>query len=190
MLALLTSGARTSWIGLYPDSGHDLDRPQATSAMRLLLPHLRQALTVQSRLADARSERDRATAVLDLQGHGLVIVASCGAVSYANPAALSIPASGDGLGIGRRGHLESSDSRAAAELRAMIDSAVQKHGQYAGGARSFRGTAAAARTHCGCCRWTPPSVAGASVRRRPWSSSSIRIEKHREGRRRRGNCTG
>ncbi|MGK8558134.1 helix-turn-helix transcriptional regulator [Nocardia gipuzkoensis] len=134
MLALITSGPRTSsWIGLYPDSSRDLDRTEAKSGMRLLLPHLRQAVTVHSRLADARSERDRATAVLDLQWHGLVIVVSCGAVSYANPVALSILESRDGLGIGRRGHLESSDRRAAAELRAMIDSAVREHGLYVGG---------------------------------------------------------
>ncbi|MEV5834830.1 LuxR C-terminal-related transcriptional regulator [Nocardia sp. NPDC052112] len=133
ILALLTSGTSTTWIGVYPDGSRDLDRAQAASAMRLLLPHLRNALNVQSCLTDARDAHSQAIAVLDAHRHGLVIVSSCGAVSYANPAALSILESRDGLGIGRRGHLESSDSRTAVGVRAMIDSAIRRHGPYAGG---------------------------------------------------------
>lgn len=126
MLALLTSGAKTSWIGVYPDPGHDFDRAQAISTMRLLLPHLRHALNVQSCLTDVRTERDRIIAVLDLHRHGLVIVSSCGAISYANPAALSILESRDGLAMGRCGHLESLDSRSAVGLRAIINSALRE----------------------------------------------------------------
>lgn len=133
MLALLTSGAKTSWIGVYPDPGHDFDRSQATSTMRLLLPHLRHALNVQSCLTDVRTERDRVIAVLDVHRHGLVIVSSCGAISYANPAALSILESRDGLGMGRCGHLESLDSRSAVGLRAIINSALREYGPYVGG---------------------------------------------------------
>lgn len=133
ILTLLTSGASTSWIGVYPDGSRNLDRSQATSTMRLLLPHLRNALNVQSCLTDARNEYGLAIAVLDAHRNGLVIVSSCGAVSYANPAALSILEARDGLGIGRRGHLESSDSRTAVGMRAMIDSAVRKYGPYVGG---------------------------------------------------------
>ncbi|MFD0360696.1 helix-turn-helix transcriptional regulator [Nocardia sp. GCM10030253] len=132
MLALLTSGASTSWIGVYPDPGRDLDRSQATSTMRLLLPHLRHALNVQSCLTDVQNERDQAIAVLAVHRHGLVIVSSCGAISYANPAALSILESRDGLGMGRRGHLESSDNRSAVGLRAIIDSALREYRPYVG----------------------------------------------------------
>ncbi|WP_433754390.1 helix-turn-helix transcriptional regulator [Nocardia sp. CA-135398] len=133
MLALLTSGTSTSWIGVYPDLGRDLDRSAATSTMRLLLPHLRHALNVQSCLTEARNEHAMAIAVLDAHRHGLVIVSSCGEISYANPAALTILESRDGLGIGRRGHLESSDARTAVGMRAMIDSAVREFGPYVGG---------------------------------------------------------
>ncbi|MFE7797666.1 helix-turn-helix transcriptional regulator [Nocardia sp. NPDC057440] len=133
MLALVTSGARTSWIGVYPAPGRDLDRSQATATMHLLLPHLRHALNVQSCLTEVRTERDQAIAVLAVHRHGLVIVSSCGAISYANPAALSILESRDGLAIGRRGHLESSDNRSAVGLRAIIDSALRQYGPYVGG---------------------------------------------------------
>ncbi|MEV0298479.1 LuxR C-terminal-related transcriptional regulator [Nocardia sp. NPDC050710] len=133
MLALLTSGSRTSWIGVYPERGRNLDRSQATSSMRLLLPHLRHALTVQSCLTDVKAERNQAVAVLDRHRHGLVIVSRCGAINYANPAALLILESRDGLGMGRGGNLESSDSRATVGLRAMIESAVRKDGPYVGG---------------------------------------------------------
>ncbi|MET7772237.1 LuxR C-terminal-related transcriptional regulator [Nocardia sp. NPDC005366] len=133
MLAVLSSGGEMSWVGVYPDRDRDLDRVQAASVLRLLLPHLRQALTVQSCLTDVRTERDRAIGVLDVHRHGLVIVSSGGAISYANPSALSILESRDGLCRGRSGHLESSDNRSAAVLRTLIDSAIRAGGPCDGG---------------------------------------------------------
>ncbi len=131
VLALLDRGSETSWLGVYPDGGGDLDLAHVRATMGLLLPHLRHALTVQSRLGNAATERDRAVAVLHAYRHGLVIVSGQGVIGYANPAARSILESGDGLAIGRRGHLEASGT--AVGLRPLIDAAIGESGARVGG---------------------------------------------------------
>lgn len=133
MLTVLTDGDRAAWLGVYPDRHRDLDHARAAATMRLLLPHLRHALTVQARLAEARAARGEITAVLDRYRHGVVIVSGGRMIRYTNPAAAAILAAGDGLAVGRRGHLESSDSLAAPRLRSLITAAVRPAGRRAGG---------------------------------------------------------
>ncbi|WP_067854778.1 helix-turn-helix transcriptional regulator [Nocardia shimofusensis] len=135
MLTVLADGDRSAWLGAYPYRHRDLDRAHATATMRLLLPHLRHALTVQARLAEADAAHGAVAAVLDRYRHGVVIVTGGGTIGYANPAAAAIFAAGDGLAVGRRGHLESTDSVAAAGLRALITAATRPVGPRVGGRR-------------------------------------------------------
>lgn len=135
ILTVLHDGDRTVWLGAYPHRHRDLDRAQAAATMRLLLPHLRHALTVQAGLAQANAAHGAVAAVLDRYRHGVVIVTGGGTIEYANPAAANIFEARDGLAVGRRGHLESTDSAAAAALRALITAATRPAGPGVGGRR-------------------------------------------------------
>ncbi|WP_169333724.1 helix-turn-helix transcriptional regulator [Nocardia higoensis] len=133
MLTVVADGDRIAWLALYPDHDRDLDHARAAPTIRLLLPHLRHAVTAQSRLVEADSARRRVTEVLERYRHGVLVVTAGGVIGYRNPAASAVLAARDGLAIGRRGHLESTDSVAAANLRALIAAATRTTGPRAGG---------------------------------------------------------
>ncbi len=133
LLVVLADGDRIAWLALYPARGRVVDRARAAATLRLLHPHLAHAVATRSRLGEADSAHRRSTAVLDRYRHGLLVVTTGGVIGYRNPAAATILDARDGLAVGRRGHLETTDSIAAPTLRALIAAATRPTGPRAGG---------------------------------------------------------
>jgi hypothetical protein len=71
--------------------------------LKLLVPHLRQAMRVQKELSALDLQRHSAFAALDRLAHGVVLFDHGGSVLFANRAALRIAAAGQGLSISRAG---------------------------------------------------------------------------------------
>jgi DNA-binding CsgD family transcriptional regulator len=93
--------------------------PAKIKLMQVLLPHFQQAVDVMRRLdklSDAKAAFER---TLDWLADGVVLVASDGAVRYANVAAQKIFRSNDGV-ASRRGMLTVDSADAAAKLGAAV----------------------------------------------------------------------
>jgi len=70
--------------------------------MRALVPHLQQAMRIQYGLAAADLEFEAARIAFESLGLGLLIMSDESSIEYANPLAVDMLGSGDGLAIGAR----------------------------------------------------------------------------------------
>jgi DNA-binding CsgD family transcriptional regulator/PAS domain-containing protein len=114
--------------------------------MRRLLPHLRQAYDVATRLRDARARASALQSALDWIGDGALLVRADGLVLYANEAAQTILRRRDGVRIAR-GRIDFAFAAARAQFeRAVGQVARLRGGDAAEPAADFvapRGTAPA-----------------------------------------------
>lgn len=93
-----------AWLGIGSRCGTDpFADADKMRLMRLLVPHLQQAMRVQSQLGRMESRQHGALEAFNRLAHGVVLFDCAGCVLFANRAAAQIAASGDGLTIGRAG---------------------------------------------------------------------------------------
>lgn len=118
--------------GSMPDGGVfslGIHRPRPSHAFKAddkqrvqdLLPHIRRAVLIRSRLGLAQAQASVTSAVLDQLSFGVIQLTANGYVTYANDAARRILNSGDGLSLGRSGLravLPHDDSRLQNAIRA------------------------------------------------------------------------
>jgi DNA-binding CsgD family transcriptional regulator len=101
--------------------------------MHLLVPHLQQAMRVQSSLADLDLQRQRALDALDRLAHAAVLLGSNGEVVFANHAADRLSSSQDGLSIGRNGMRAARRDHDAALQRLIGRAGQDRNGPSSGG---------------------------------------------------------
>jgi DNA-binding CsgD family transcriptional regulator/PAS domain-containing protein len=101
---LVRGDAGAAWLCIgAPLRSQPFGSDERMKLMHLLVPHLQQAMRVQSSLADLDLQRQRALDALDRLAHAAVLLGSDGKVVFANRAADRLSSSGDGLSIGRNG---------------------------------------------------------------------------------------
>jgi len=109
-----------------PGQGH-IDRA-GIGKMELLVPHVRQALDVATRLGAAAETRRSLESALDWLADGVALVRADGAVGHANAAFAKIVRDGDGIGM-RKGAIEFS----IADAHARLDEAIGSFARLRGG---------------------------------------------------------
>lgn len=120
-LARLTADVPCSWICLAMPAALTVSRCAAERGLlRVLVPHLRQALLAQSRLLRLSRERTIALATLEKAPYGILVVTPAGAVVFANSTAVDITAQLDGLAVDRSGHLHAMPAARHAQLGRLI----------------------------------------------------------------------
>lgn len=90
-----------------------------------LMPHLRRAIKVHLRLADARSRQDTLTAGFDRVAHAVLMIDAYGRVLFANRAAERVLAQADGLDVGPGG-LRAATTTQTSDLRRLVALATTK----------------------------------------------------------------
>lgn len=92
--------------------------------IRLLLPHVRQALDLHERLGDLRAAHAAAEDVLDRLPQGVMVLDACGRPLFVNRAASTVVAQRDGLSI-TGGHVEVGRPAERQALRGLLHRAAQ-----------------------------------------------------------------
>ncbi|MGW5318407.1 helix-turn-helix transcriptional regulator [Nocardia thailandica] len=124
-LARLTTDVPSSWICLAMPAGLAVSGCAAERGLlRVLVPHLRQALLAQSRLLRLTRERTIALATLEKAPYGILVVTAAGAVVFANSTALDILGRVDGLAVDRAGHVHAVPAARHAQLSKLIQHAA------------------------------------------------------------------
>lgn len=108
-----------------PGQGH-IDRA-GIGKMELLVPHVRQALDMATRLGTALETSHSLESTLDWLADGVVLVRTDGAVGHVNAAFAKIARDGDGIRI-RKGVIEFSIAQAHARLVEAIGSVARLRG--------------------------------------------------------------
>lgn len=115
-------GDGTSWMCAAAKAGLDpFGSPDRLSLVRALVPHLQQAIKVQSRLSDLDCRYRDLVSALDVLSDGIGLVGRDGRVIHLNPAAEAIVACGDGLCV-RSGFLRAS----VAHIDGVLDRLVRQ----------------------------------------------------------------
>ncbi|MBF6395648.1 LuxR family transcriptional regulator [Nocardia cyriacigeorgica] len=128
-LARLDSAVPPAWICLTMPTQVDTARHSAGRALlRVLVPHLGQALRNQSTLIELTRERAVALATLEKARYGIMIVTADAAVIFANSAAMDITGDSDGLAADSSGRLRASPSANHARLSRLIREAADPDG--------------------------------------------------------------
>lgn len=109
---LVRSGARG------PYEAHELKR------VRVLIPHLRRAVQVGTKLAELEKTRAALADGLERLQHAVFIVEGSGRVIFANRAARNVADERDGLSIARDGLAAAAQTERSA-LRSLVDEAVR-----------------------------------------------------------------
>lgn len=108
--------APTTLLIAAPQRGQPFATPERVHLLNMLIPHFQQALRIQHQIGTiTQAQRDTAELPDDFR-HGLVLVASCARILYANDTAETVLSADDGL-TADRGVLQSSDIRTAGALR-------------------------------------------------------------------------
>jgi DNA-binding CsgD family transcriptional regulator len=130
LASLVQNGGNIVWLGIGGGfrSSADTDKIRL---LRLLVPHLQQALRVQSSLGKIEPGQYAALKAFDCLAYGLVLFDGEGAILFANRAAERIAAAKDGLALTRAG-LSAMHPDENAVLQRMIGGATGK------GADNFR----------------------------------------------------
>lgn len=102
-----------------PDRNAELATPERLRLVRLLVPHLAQAVRMQAVFEATGIERDSALDALDRAAYGVVVLSPDGKPRFANRAALALSARHDGLALDRHG-VRASARAAQVELQALI----------------------------------------------------------------------
>jgi DNA-binding CsgD family transcriptional regulator/PAS domain-containing protein len=124
-LFLIHTPARLSGLGLGRHRRHGLITERELGLARLLIPHVRRAVTI-SNVLDVRTiERARMTEALDALRCGVVLTNGRGVILYANQAAQHMLRSG-GVIEGQGGMLIAKTPSAAAELRVALKAAMDE----------------------------------------------------------------
>jgi DNA-binding CsgD family transcriptional regulator len=119
---LARSGDSLGWLSIAaPMRSQSFGSEPRMRLMRLLVPHLQHALSVQSHIAEIELQRRRALDALERVAHGVAMLDAGGGVLFANSAALSISASSDGPKIGRAGIRASQLSEDAVLQRSIAN---------------------------------------------------------------------
>ena len=103
------------------------------SLMRLLVPHLQQAMHLQAHVADLDLQRQHALEALDRLAHAAVLFGGGGEVVFANRAADRVSSSRDGLSIGRAGMRAALRDEDAALQRLIGRAGKDRNGPSSGG---------------------------------------------------------
>lgn len=128
-LARLDRDAPPAWICLTMPRQVDTARHSAGRALlRVLVPHLGQALRNQSKLIELTRERAVALATLEKAHYGIMIVTADAAVIFANSAAMDITGDSDGLAADSSGRLRATPSANQARLSRLIRDAASPEG--------------------------------------------------------------
>jgi DNA-binding CsgD family transcriptional regulator/PAS domain-containing protein len=90
-------------------------------ALQQLLPHLRRAIVMRTRIKDLETERTAALSALDSVMHGIVLVTRDAHLVHANRAAMTILEARDGISLGPKGILFAAKPAETAALRRLID---------------------------------------------------------------------
>jgi DNA-binding CsgD family transcriptional regulator len=109
-----------------PGQGH-IDRA-GIGSMELLVPHVRQALDMATRLGAAAQTRRSLESALDWLADGVALVGASGAIGHANAAFAKIARDRDGIHI-RKGAIEFS----VVEAQARLDEAIGRVARLRGG---------------------------------------------------------
>jgi DNA-binding CsgD family transcriptional regulator len=102
--------------------------PERMRLMRLLVPHLQQALAAQHRLADAANVTHRSLAAYEHMRHGVAWVSPAGKLMHGNCAALDLFRSGSGLSLAADGQLRARADEVNASLRRLVGLAASGDG--------------------------------------------------------------
>jgi DNA-binding CsgD family transcriptional regulator len=113
----------TSFFAVGPKRSEPFDTAGRVKLVNALIPHLRQALCTQSRLAELGRAATEITDALDVIRHGIVIVGAEHAVVQLNSAAEQVFKAGDGLCI-RSGMIEAARASTNQQLQASITGAL------------------------------------------------------------------
>ncbi|MFI0849340.1 helix-turn-helix transcriptional regulator [Mesorhizobium sp. IMUNJ 23232] len=98
--SLVRDEDRIAWLGIgWRSRLEPADDDEKARLMRLLVPHMQQALRVQSSLGVVASQQRGTLRSLNRMAHGLVLFAENGAVLFANRAMERIAATDDGLAL-------------------------------------------------------------------------------------------
>jgi DNA-binding CsgD family transcriptional regulator len=126
-------------IALFKDRGR-IDRARERELTRRLAPHLRRAVALASRVADANDVRGALADALELQASAAFLLDARGRIRHATPRAEAIALANDGLRITQRGlraSLADDDRELAAYLRGRLD-APSMHVRRPSGAPPYR----------------------------------------------------
>jgi DNA-binding CsgD family transcriptional regulator len=124
--SLVRDGDSVAWLGIGANfRSEPFADPDKIKLLRLLVPHLQQALRLQSNLGTVESRQSGMLKALDCLAHGLVLFDGEGRVLLANRAAERIAAADDGLTLTRAG-LRATHPDENAALQRMIGRAVGK----------------------------------------------------------------
>lgn len=110
-----------NWLAVvgHPDQSRIEDDDNVRS-LRLLLPHIRRAADLQTRMEDGPVQFASATDVLAQLRHAVALLRDGGTLSYVNPAGEVLLANRDGLWIDHAGALHASRTADEAALRRLI----------------------------------------------------------------------
>jgi DNA-binding CsgD family transcriptional regulator/PAS domain-containing protein len=126
---LVRDGDNIGWLGIGAAfRSEPFADPDKMRLMHLLVPHLQQALRVQSSLGDIGLRQHGMLRALDCLAHGLVLLDAGGAVVFANRAAERMAAAGDGMALGRTGFRAASQDDNAVLLRLIGDAIGRRAG--------------------------------------------------------------
>jgi len=130
-LFLMHTPTRYAGLGLAWHEQHGLVTDREFELARLLLPHVRRAVTISNVLDACTVERARMTETLDAMRCAVMLVNARGAILYANRAAEGLLQEGSSL-RSASGTLQAVTPSAAVELRNAIKLAVQDESGSAG----------------------------------------------------------
>lgn len=105
---------------VFGDRGHDSARKMDVDLLAAVTPHLQRALQIGRHLSALGTVRTAWEAALDGLGIGVVLVAPCGLIRFANCVAEQILRAGDAVLTSREGRLATRDPRALDRLRRMV----------------------------------------------------------------------
>lgn len=125
----LTSGRSTAWLGVAAERGPEpFGTADRLSSFGRLVPHLRQAIRTQAKLAAlAQSEHDLSAAIEQVP-RGIVIIGPDTRILHLNSAAERILGADDGLHLDPEGSVAASRTRSDRELRGLMYRALEADG--------------------------------------------------------------
>jgi DNA-binding CsgD family transcriptional regulator/PAS domain-containing protein len=118
-LMVISTPTRLAGLGFGRSQRHGHVTEREIGLARLLLPHLRRAITITDVLDATAIARERTEQAFDLFRCAVILTDAQGAIVFANRAALALLQSGDVV-QDRRGILQTTLPSAASELRAAI----------------------------------------------------------------------
>ncbi len=122
----LNSGTTTScFVAACPRGSESFATPERVKLMSGLVPHLRQALLTQDKLAASARGTTRVLGAVEAVRHGVVIVESGCGVVHLNTAAERIVRAGDGIGI-RSGRIATGSTQTERRLNGALHAALNE----------------------------------------------------------------